>query len=82
MNYSLGFHVPLLVPKEAGPDYTPSYYLEPLQAYRQDFTVFSSLIIVSHHLCDGLDRRPGQKNSPAKNMVGASSRSDRLALFI
>ena len=41
MNYSLGFHVPLLVPKEEGVDYTPSYYLEPLQAHRKDFTVFS-----------------------------------------
>ena len=52
MNYSLGFHVPLLVPKEEGADYTPSYYLEPLQAHRKDFTVFSGL---SHDEQNGSD---------------------------
>jgi hypothetical protein len=52
MNYSLGFHVPLLVPKEEGSDYTPSYYLEPLQAHRKDFTVFSG---ISHEEQNGAD---------------------------
>jgi len=52
MNYSLGFHVPLLVPKEEGAGYTPSYYLEPLQAHRKDFTVFSG---ISHEEQNGAD---------------------------
>ena len=52
MNYSLGFHVPLLVPKEEGRGYTPSYYLEPLQAHREDFTVFSG---ISHDEQNGSD---------------------------
>lgn len=52
MNYSLGFHVPLLVPKEEGRGYTPSYYLEPLQAHREDFTVFSG---ISHEEQNGAD---------------------------
>ncbi|GBL23235.1 hypothetical protein EMGBS6_00200 [Opitutia bacterium] len=52
MNYSLGFHVPLLVPKEEGRGYAPSYYLEPLQAHREDFTVFSG---ISHDEQNGSD---------------------------
>lgn len=52
MNYSLGFHVPSLAPAEAGANYTPSYYLEPLQPHRQDFTVFSGL---SHDEQNGAD---------------------------
>jgi hypothetical protein len=52
MNYSLGFHVPLLVPKEEGRGYSASYYLEPLQAHRDDFTVFSG---ISHEEQNGAD---------------------------
>jgi hypothetical protein len=52
MNYSLGFHVPLLVPKEEGADYTPTYYLEGLQAHRKDLTVFSG---ISHDQQNGAD---------------------------
>jgi hypothetical protein len=52
MNYSLGFHVPLLVPKEEGADYVPSFYLEALQAHRKDFTVFSG---ISHEEQNGAD---------------------------
>ena len=52
MNYSLGFHVPLLVPKEEGADYVPSFYLEALQAHRKDFTVFSG---ISHDEQNGAD---------------------------
>jgi hypothetical protein len=42
LNY-LSFHTPYLFPAEAGPDYKPTRYLEPLQPHRADFTVISGL---------------------------------------
>ncbi|MGE4182007.1 MAG: DUF1552 domain-containing protein [Limisphaerales bacterium] len=39
----LGFHTPFLHPKDTGPAYTPTPYLEPLRDFRADFTVFSGL---------------------------------------
>ena len=46
----LGFHAPLLFPKEMGPDYAATPYLEPLESLRNDFTIFSGL---SHPDVDG-----------------------------
>lgn len=40
---TLGLHGPHLFPKESGRDYEATPYLEPLQAHRQDVTVFSGL---------------------------------------
>ena len=40
---TLGFHTPFLFPKETGPGYTPTPYLEPLKALRGDFSVISGL---------------------------------------
>ena len=40
---SLGIHAPFLFPKEAGRGYALTPYLEKLQAYRDDFTLFSGL---------------------------------------
>ena len=39
----LGFHTPFLHPKEAGSAYVPTPYLEPLAAWRGQFTVISGL---------------------------------------
>ena len=39
----LGLHPPYFFPKEAGPDYTATPYLEPLTDLRRDFTVISGL---------------------------------------
>lgn len=39
----LGFHSPFFHPREPGPAYQPTPYLEPLQPFRQAFTVFSGL---------------------------------------
>jgi hypothetical protein len=39
----LGLHAPFFFPKEAGPDYTATPYLEPLADLRNDFTVISGL---------------------------------------
>ncbi len=46
----LGIHSENLVPKETGPGYTPSPYLQSLQPLREKFTVFSGL---SHPDVDG-----------------------------
>lgn len=43
MCYGLGFHGPNLFPNEPGREYALTPYLEPLQAHRADFTVFSGL---------------------------------------
>jgi hypothetical protein len=40
---TLGFHTPFLFPKETGAGYSPTPYLEPLQAVRDDFSVISGL---------------------------------------
>lgn len=40
---SLGIHAPFLFPEEVGDTYTPTPYLEMLNAHRQDFTLFSGL---------------------------------------
>jgi hypothetical protein len=45
----LGMHSPFFFPKEKGRDYPLSPYLEPLQAFRREFTVFSGL---SHPFVD------------------------------
>ncbi|MGE9269109.1 MAG: DUF1552 domain-containing protein [Verrucomicrobiales bacterium] len=39
----LGFHTPFLFPEKAGKDYQPTPYLEPLQPYRDHFSVLSGL---------------------------------------
>lgn len=39
----LGFHGPFLFPQQQGREYTPTPYLEKLQEFRQDFTIFSGL---------------------------------------
>lgn len=41
MTLGLGLHGPNLFPKEAGRDYQPSRYLEPIQDLRERFTVIS-----------------------------------------
>lgn len=50
INTTLGLHTPNLFPTSAGRDYALTPYLEPLQALRNDFTVFSGL---SHPQVDG-----------------------------
>src|SRR3954451_153470 len=40
---SLGLHAPFLFPAEAGPDYSPTPYLDILKDHRRDFSVFSGL---------------------------------------
>lgn len=50
INTSLGLHTPNLFPSEAGQDYKLTPYLEPLEQFRSDFTVFSGL---SHPDVDG-----------------------------
>ena len=50
INTSLGLHTPNLFPEKAGKDYALTPYLEPLQEFRRDFTVFSGL---SHPEVDG-----------------------------
>lgn len=40
---SLGLHSPFLFPKEEGPDYELTPYLELLKEHRRDFTLFSGL---------------------------------------
>lgn len=47
---NLGLRPDLFFPKDTGPDYTPSPYLQLLQEHRKDFTVFSG---VSHPNVDG-----------------------------
>ena len=39
----LGLHTPFLFPEKAGKDYEATRYLEPLQDYRADFTLFSGM---------------------------------------
>src|SRR5947209_14515191 len=39
----LGLHAPYFFPEKPGKDYEPSRHLKLLQAYRQDFTVFSGM---------------------------------------
>jgi Protein of unknown function (DUF1552) len=39
----LGLHTPFFFPDKPGKDYEPTRYLKPLQAHRQDFTVFSGM---------------------------------------
>ncbi len=43
MHYGLGFHAPFLLPEAAGRDYRLTPYLETLQDYRNEFTVFSGI---------------------------------------
>ena len=43
INAPLGIHTPFLFPDEAGRDYKPTPYLEPLQPLREKFTVMSGL---------------------------------------
>lgn len=39
----LGFYGPAFFPKKTGSDYTPPALLQPINAFRKDFTVFSNL---------------------------------------
>lgn len=50
INTTLGLHTPNLFPTEAGQEYALTPYLEPIQDFRNDFTVFSGL---SHPEVDG-----------------------------
>ncbi|PAW79025.1 MAG: hypothetical protein B9S33_19370 [Pedosphaera sp. Tous-C6FEB] len=50
INTTLGLHTPNLFPAAAGKDYELTPYLEPLQEFRREFTVFSGL---SHPEVDG-----------------------------
>lgn len=50
INTTLGLHTPNLFPTATGKDYELTPYLEPIQEFRQDFTVFSGL---SHPEVDG-----------------------------
>lgn len=50
INTTLGLHTPNLFPSAAGKDYELTPYLEPLQEFRREFTVFSGL---SHPEVDG-----------------------------
>ena len=50
INTTLGLHTPNLFPQQAGRDYALTPYLEPIQEFRKDFTVFSGL---SHPEVDG-----------------------------
>ena len=50
INTTLGLHTPNLFPAKAGRDYELTPYLEPIQAFRNDLTVFSGL---SHPEVDG-----------------------------
>jgi hypothetical protein len=42
LNY-FSFHAPNLFPKESGPNYTPTTYLDVIQEHRSDFTLISGL---------------------------------------
>jgi hypothetical protein len=46
----LGFHTPYLLPEKAGSDYDVTPYLEPLQAHRDRFSIFSGMM---HPSVDG-----------------------------
>ena len=50
INTTLGLHTPNLFPATTGRDYELTPYLEPIQNFRQEFTVFSGL---SHPEVDG-----------------------------
>lgn len=50
INTTLGLHTPNLFPAKAGRDYELTPYLEPIQEFRNDLTVFSGL---SHPEVDG-----------------------------
>lgn len=50
INTTLGLHTPNLFPAKSGRDYELTPYLEPIQDFRQDFTVISGL---SHPEVDG-----------------------------
>ena len=50
INTTLGLHTPNLFPAQAGRDYELTPYLEPIQEFRDDLTVFSGL---SHPDVDG-----------------------------
>ncbi|MFO1000620.1 MAG: DUF1552 domain-containing protein [Planctomycetaceae bacterium] len=50
INTTLGLHTPYLFPKATGRDYELTPYLEPIQNFRDQFTVFSGL---SHPEVDG-----------------------------
>lgn len=50
INTTLGLHTPNLFPTKAGAEYEVTPYLEPIQVYRGDFTLFSGL---SHPQVDG-----------------------------
>lgn len=50
INTTLGLHTPNLFPTKVGRDYEQTPYLEPIQEFRNEFTVFSGL---SHPEVDG-----------------------------
>ena len=72
VSLSLGLHNPNLVPRDAGVDYTPSSYLNPLQDLRNDFTVVSG---TSHPGVKGGHTAEGSIFSACPNKRGATSRN-------
>jgi Protein of unknown function (DUF1552) len=53
INYSLGIHAPYFFPKQAGRGYELPPYLEPLKAFRDDFTVLSGLSHIEQNGANG-----------------------------
>ena len=72
VSLALGLHGPNLVPENAGNNYKPSQYLEPLQDLRDDFTVVSG---ASHPGVTGGHTAEGSIYSACPNQRGATSRN-------
>lgn len=72
VSLALGLHSPNLVPENAGTEYKPSQYLEPLQDLRDEFTVVSG---ASHPGVTGGHTAEGSIYSACPNQRGATSRN-------
>tara|TARA_R110002096_G_scaffold11515_7_gene42358 strand:- start:7407 stop:8672 length:1266 start_codon:yes stop_codon:yes gene_type:complete len=72
VSLALGLHAPNWVPKDAGSNYTPSPYLQPLQDLRDDFTVVSG---TSHPGVTGGHTAEGSIFTACPNSRGATSRN-------
>ena len=69
---NMGFHLPNLVPGQAGRDYRPSRYLKALEELRDDFTFFSG---VWHPEVDGGHAAEKSFLTTAPHPGGASFRN-------
>lgn len=69
----LGLHTPALYPKKTGADYELTTLLEPLQAHRADFTIFSGL---DHRASNGHNNWP---NFLSGKNVGEMSLDQQVA---